>query len=325
MKGVFVIAQLEKYTQTQMVYYLKHNLREYGGRITPPNNVDIDPAMSQYNYILTPETHGRTSKEIKAYYSSRLQEIYLYDRKDVKPCCSWVVTVPGDLPEEELREFFQATYSYTCNLYGEKNILLAAVHMDEGVKDAKGNHIAGRPHMHVIFMPVVENKKYMQPNKKGIITKQNHFKEKISADALLNKSHLKKFHPNFQKYLNSCGIHGTVYSGVTGGMNRTVDELKKETKEELIRKEIAKEYDAKIEQIHAEDIKIINTIMHENDLLQMKNESLQREIDTLNKKILALEKQVSHPVEQKSRWGSEHGWGTDARERSHEHEQEYEK
>lgn len=91
--------------------------------------------------------------------------------------------------------------------------------------------------MHYTFIPAVQNKSYMKPNKKGNITKQNTFEEKVSSDALLNKKHLQQFHPNYQRWLDSHGIDATVYSGVTGGKNRTVAELKTETRELLKAKE----------------------------------------------------------------------------------------
>ena len=69
----------------------------------------------------------------------------------------------------------------------KKNCIQCVVHVDEGVKDHSGNHIAGAHHMHYTFIPAVQNKSYMKPNKKGNITKQNTFEEKVSSDALLNK------------------------------------------------------------------------------------------------------------------------------------------
>ena len=48
----------------------------------------------------------------------------------------------------------------------KKNCIQCVVHVDEGVKDHSGNHIAGAHHMHYTFIPAVQNKSYMKPNKK---------------------------------------------------------------------------------------------------------------------------------------------------------------
>lgn len=303
------LARLEKHTAAQMSYQLKHNLREYGSRITPPKNIDIDLSMSFKNKILSPENHGRTSREIKDYYNHRIKEVYLYKRADVKPCCSWVITAPKDLNDKDLDRFFQVSYEYVCSLYGEENILLASCHYDEGVKDKYGNHIAGRPHMHVLFIPVVKNKKYLTVNKKGIITKQNHFKEKISADALLTKFHLQMWHKNFQNYLNKNGLYCNVNPGNTG-KNRTVTELKEMTREELIRKEVEKEYNRKLN-----EIKIDNDILV--DSLIQQNATLSETITSLKEEIKDLRYEIEHTKDH-SAWGKQTGWGNKVRSWEHE-------
>ena len=140
--------------------------------------------------------------------------------------------------------------------------------------------------MHYTFIPAVQNKSYMKPNKKGNITKQNTFEEKISSDALLTKKHLQQFHPNYQRWLDSHGIDATVYSGITGGKNRTVAELKTETRELLKAKE-------------------------EIQGLKQENEKLKETIQSLEKKLeqtKTAEAEMEWGSGSTSSWGNHVGW-----------------
>lgn len=271
------MAALERYTAQKVSYILRHNTRE---NPKPSSNIDIDPTRSPLNDTLAPE-RGTTARECKDYYNQRLNEIYHMNRSDIITTCQWVITAPADLAPEQEQDFFKETYAYLNNLYGQKNCIQCVVHRDEGIKGKNGQIIAGRAHMHYVFLPVVENKKYMKPNKKGNVTKKNIFHEKLCADELITKSHLKSFHPNYQKWFNNVGIKATVHSGVTGGKNRIVESLKRETREIERQKEIIA-------------------------ALEAKNKSLKE-------RILELENELSHNREHErtkpAGWGSRSGWG----------------
>lgn len=228
------MASIEKYTAGQVSYMLRHNSRESP---KPPANIDIDPERSYLNYTLTPE-RGVTARACKTYYNNRLSEVYHMNRADIITAAQWVITAPKDLASDQEERFFYETFNFLNSIYGDKNCIQCVVHYDEGVKGHDGQIIEGRPHLHYVFLPVVANKKYMKPNKKGNITKKNTFREKICADELINKKHLKEFHPAYQNWLNNAGIKATVHSGVTVGKNRTVESLKRETREIECQKEI---------------------------------------------------------------------------------------
>ena len=70
------------------------------------------------------------------------------NRKDVNLMCTWIVTVPKDLPENEHEQFFKTTFDFLSDRYGKENIISAYVHMDETI-----------PHMHFAFIPGVPDKK----------------------------------------------------------------------------------------------------------------------------------------------------------------------
>ena len=101
---------------------------------------------------------------------------------------------------------------FLANRYGEKNVVQAIVHDDEG----------GQPHLHFCFIPVEEDLKHEQGYK-------------ICANDVLDRRELRNFHPDLQRYLNEHGLEDArVMTGVTKrqGGNRTVAQLKAEREQE---------------------------------------------------------------------------------------------
>lgn len=170
------MAAMEKYTDSMVLYKLRHVTRESGKF---PSNIDIDHNLSGKNYSLAPPDRGTTARENKRYYNKRMKEIYKYGRSDVNTAVQWVITAPKDLPAEQEKAFFTESYRYLNSLYGEKNCIQCVVHVDEGVRDRSGNHIAGSHHMHYTFIPAVQNKSYMTPNKKGTSPNRIRLKKKF--------------------------------------------------------------------------------------------------------------------------------------------------
>lgn len=245
-KGGDEMASLQKYTHGDVIYMLRHNSRECP---RPASNTDIDPSRTPNNYTLLPDRV--TADSCREYYRQRLNEVYHMQRRDIVTACQWVITAPADLASEQERYFFDATMAYLNNLYGADNCIQAMVHKDEGVKDQDGNIIAGRAHLHYIFMPIVDNDKYLQPNKHGNITKKAQYRQKLCANDLITKRHLQQWHSDYQNWINDAGITATVQSGITGGKNKTVEMLKSDTK--------------------------IKTLERENELLKEKISTLERE------------------------------------------------
>ncbi|WP_242071625.1 MobV family relaxase [Bacillus thuringiensis] len=142
----------------------------------------------------------------------RLHEVHCLNRKDVKVCADWVVTLPESLKgisEQEQREFFEKTYEFLTNRYGgEKNVLSANVHMDETT-----------PHMHFAFMPIVWDKKKQR--------------EKVSAKEVLTRKELKTFHQDLDKFLKKEILYiykEGILNDKTIGVD-TVKDLKKHSEE----------------------------------------------------------------------------------------------
>lgn len=165
------IAHVQKYTKANMQGLSIHLDRKTENH----SNEDIDIERSHLNYDLC-EKEGDTLSRM----NERLDEVYCMDRKDVKACCSWVVTLPENLkdaPDEHQRKFFEETYGFLADRYGgEKNVLSANVHNDETI-----------PHMHFAFIPVVYD-----PKKE---------REKVSAKLVINRNELKVFHKDLDVHL----------------------------------------------------------------------------------------------------------------------------
>ena len=192
------MASVKKFTESAVVNQLRHIERT----IAHPENMDIEKDRTVQNYSLLPQ------REISSYeyYRQRKSELYCYNRADVKVMAGWIVTAPKDLPMSEMEKFFNVTYEFLSERYGEKNCVQAVVHNDEG----------GQPHIHFLFIPAAADKKH------GV--------EKICANDVLNKAELRNFHSALQKYLLDHGVQANILTGITKvqGGNRTVRELKQE-------------------------------------------------------------------------------------------------
>ena len=175
-------------------------------------NQDIDHERTHLNYNLAP------MREQMPYLKKRLEEVHCLKRDDVNVMCDWVVTAPKELPAEYQREFFEVVYKHLADKYGEKNVISAYVHMDEK-----------QPHMHFAFVPVVYDVK------KG--------KEKVSAKEALNRTQLKRFHPELQEVIDNWierkeyAFECNVLNGATEGGNKTIEELKIESLIEMRKEE----------------------------------------------------------------------------------------
>ncbi|SHM93248.1 Plasmid recombination enzyme, partial [Bacillus sp. bc15] len=197
------MAHVEKYAKGNVQGLSNH----WDRKTENHSNLDIDNERSHLNYDLC-EKEGDTLSRMK----DRLGEVYCMNRKDVKVCADWVVTLPENLKsisEKEQREFFEKTYEFLSNRYGgEKNVLSANVHNDETT-----------PHMHFAFMPVVWDEKKQR--------------EKVCANDVLTRKELKTFHQDLDKFLKRKIPHiykEGILNDKTIGVD-TVKDLKKHSEE----------------------------------------------------------------------------------------------
>ena len=240
------MASVQKFTASAVPNELRHNNRQ----IKNNSNQDIRADLSHLNYDLTPD-HGKLTHY--QYYKHRLSELYHYNRADVKTLAGWVVTLPSEISmddREHQRKFFEAVSDFLSNRYGSENVIQSIVHCDEGIRrtvaapdgTVSEELVAGRPHLHFCFIPVVPDK-----------TVSHVQTEKVCAYKVLTTHELHSAHVELQKHLDSLGIEAKVINGATGGVNRTVGELKETTRlrlelEQLRQKNV--ELQQEIERLH---------------------------------------------------------------------------
>lgn len=202
------MASVEKYTQNAVFAILHHNER---GALTH-SNPDIDMNKIDENYRLSPECECSDFD----YFKAKLENYHCMKRKDIIKMASWIITAPDDLPLEQEYDFFSSCRDFLNLRYGIENELQSIVHYDEihSYMDKDTGEIkVSRPHLHYCFIPAVIEKNG-GPH--------------ICAKKVINRSDLRNFHPDLQRFLNEKGISATVYSGITQsqGGNISVSNLK---------------------------------------------------------------------------------------------------
>lgn len=174
-------------------------------------NEKINPERTHLNYNLAPD-HGMSQLD---FIHQRMSEIRCLKRADVNIMCDWVVTLPKVVPlegriqtigkDDLSRLFFERTYRFMANRYGEQNVVSAYVHRDETTD-----------HMHFAFVPVTKDKK-----RGG---------EKLSAKEVITRVDLQTFHTDLEQYLDGFGDwHFEIINDATKDGNRSIAELKRET------------------------------------------------------------------------------------------------
>lgn len=199
------MASFKKFTAGAVMNQIRHVERT----IENPSNTNIEQDKLDSCYNLAPY-RGMSSY---SYFKQLIDSSYVYGRADVKVMAGIVCTAPHDLRKEQEDSFFEATYDFIAERYGEENIITAPVHKDE--TDC-------RPHIHVLICPRVKdnNPKHEQ-------------EYKICMNDVLTRDEYRDFHSAYQEYLNKVGIRCTVSSGITKrqGGNKDSRQYKKELAE----------------------------------------------------------------------------------------------
>lgn len=198
------MASFKKFTAGAVLNEIRHVERT----IENNSNENIDSDLLKECYKLSPE------REISdySYYRHLIDNSYVFNRADVKTAAGIVCTAPEDLPKELEDSFFQATYDFIEDRYGEDKIVSAAVHKDES--DC-------RSHIHVIICPRVEDPKHEQG-------------WKICMSDVIGRNEYRDFHVDYQHYItNTAHIPCTVKSGITRqqGGNKASRQYKQELAE----------------------------------------------------------------------------------------------
>ena len=239
------MANFEKFTRGDygLFAHCERKMDENGQYVTFGNQ-RIDPTRTHLNYNMCPEG-GKQKERLEARLSD--PNVKCMNRADVVVYGSWCVTLPTHAPmedengniiyeerevhhrdgtvttetasklkeisytDEQIKQFFELSYKFLSERYGEQNVISAYVHMDETT-----------PHMHFLFISIVDDKKWNEkhPDKEPRV--------KVCAKELMNMTEMNVFHRVLQEYMDQHSQKGLfpVLNGTTIGGNRTIAELK---------------------------------------------------------------------------------------------------
>ena len=269
------MANMQKYKSGSVPGLGRHYERskDKDGQFVKHSNQDIDPSRTHLNYNLGPERFGTHLDFVK----QRCSEVDFVGRSNTNVMCSWVVTAPKDLPEGDLRLFFEQTYKFLNDRYAggsDRNIISAYVHMDETT-----------PHMHYAFVPVVWD------SKRG--------REKVSAKEAIDRRDLQTFHKDFSEYMTlvfgrDIGVHNHITQG--NDKNKVQLEVARLEKERTKLEGQNKELQADIVQAQETLLNARREAVEarkEVEVCQSTLEGLKSKIDPLERKYEGLKNEVS--------------------------------
>ena len=142
----YAIVRNEKLTRAEINGKGTHNDRKAKNH----SNKDIDPTRTHLNYYIKKNEFTYT-KEFDKYMKKNNLQGHLRSNSIIM--CQMIFTSDqtffDKIGEKETKRYFDECYKFICNYknLGEKNIISAVVHLDEGA-----------PHMHLMFVPVIHTK-----------------------------------------------------------------------------------------------------------------------------------------------------------------------
>lgn len=197
----YMVCHFGKYKSGNVFGLQKHNQRENENY----SNIDIDKARTPLNYDLFNQEDINYLKRVKTIIeANRRSERTI--RKDATVYCECIISSDGaffeNLTDDKQKEFFKSSLDYLKNRIGEEFIVSANVHLDETT-----------PHMHVGFVPIIENS--------------------LSAKKLIDRKFLREVQDQLPAYLKNLGFD--IQRGIKGSKRKHKDtkELKKEFDREL--------------------------------------------------------------------------------------------
>lgn len=236
------MASMEKYSDMAIIErIIGHNNRTNKHN----SNTDIDVERTKNNIVI------KTMN--KQQYRAKLKDYYIYgNRPDTVKLCEIVITEPKDitqyfkeyarddigyyihnrdkkiktvedLVDHQRKELFEKINNFLEEKYGVENTVSSVIHMDE----------SGQPHLHFCFIPAIKEQK----------SKRNpEIVNKICCKKVWNKQHFQNFHSDLRDYLNKntfADLGDSFYTGITkkNGGNRTVEQLKQQTRERNLERE----------------------------------------------------------------------------------------
>ena len=142
----YAIIRNEKLTRTEAKGSYVHNERRTRGH----TNKDIDSEKTHLNYYLKKNELSYIKEFDRLKKENHLQG---HIRSNSIIMCEMLFTSDKEffdkIGEKETKRYFEESYNFICSYknLGEKNIISAVAHLDEGT-----------PHMHLIYIPVIHTK-----------------------------------------------------------------------------------------------------------------------------------------------------------------------
>ena len=185
-KMSYAIIRNEKYTKDEMNQLSPHNER-YKKKYL---NKNIDLSKTSQNYHLKKPIENTYVKE----FNRLVKQNNLYQSKkraNIIYACEMIITSDTSffdkIGQKETKRYLQESYNFVCQYQGlgEENIISAVVHMDEET-----------PHMHLVFIPVMDG-----VNKNG-----ENCRKISSKEFWKDKNSYKKLQDSFYKYITEKGF-----------------------------------------------------------------------------------------------------------------------
>lgn len=212
----YAIVRNEKLTRAEINGKGTHNDRKAKNH----SNKDIDPTRTHLNYYIKKNEFTYT-KEFDKYIKENNLKGHLRSNSIIM--CQMIFTSDqaffDKIGEKETKRYFDECYKFICNYknLGEKNIISAVVHLDEGA-----------PHIHLMFVPVVHTK-----DKEG-----NKIDKICARDFWKGRDSYRKLQDAYFNHVKSKGfdLERGMFIEDTGRKHYTIEEYKKITNYENTKK-----------------------------------------------------------------------------------------
>ena len=212
----YAIVRNEKLTRAKVNGKGTHNDRKAKNH----TNKDIDPTKTHLNYYIK-KNELTYIKEFDKYLKENNVQGHLRSNSIIM--CQMIFTSDqvffDKIGEKETKRYFDECYKFICGYknLGERNIISAVVHLDEGV-----------PHMHLMFVPVVHKK-----NKNG-----NDIDKICARDFWKGRDSYRKLQDAYFNHVKSKGVdlERGMFVEDTDRKHYTVEEYKKITNYENTKK-----------------------------------------------------------------------------------------
>ena len=212
----YAIIRNEKLTRSQAQKSAVHNDRKAKNH----SNKEIDISKTHLNYYLKKNelNYVKEFDKLKEKYDLKGQI-----RSNSIIICEMIFTSDTEffnkIRQEETKRYFEESYKFICDYknLGEKNIISAVVHLDEGT-----------PHMHLVYAPVVHTK-----DKDG-----NEINKVCCRDFWKGRDSYRSLQNAYYEYITSKGfaLERGLPSEETGRKHETIEDFKQITNFENTKK-----------------------------------------------------------------------------------------